>query len=86
MQTKLTLTIDKDVISKAKQYAQSKRKSVSRLVEEYLRNIVNTDVPELKGTAFDAPLTNKITGMFKEKYNGESYKELLESALSERNL
>ena len=39
MITKLTLTIYKSVIEKAKKYAQGKNKSVSRIVEEYLRNI-----------------------------------------------
>ena len=36
MRTKLTLTIDKQVVDKAKLYAKKKNRSVSKLVEEYL--------------------------------------------------
>ena len=36
MTTKLTLTIDKAIIKKAKSFARDKNKSVSRIVEEYL--------------------------------------------------
>jgi len=37
MIAKLTLTIDKQVVDKAKTYAKKKNRSVSRLVEEYLK-------------------------------------------------
>ncbi len=43
MQTKLTLTIDKNVVEQAKEYAQRKNRSVSRIVEEYLENIASQD-------------------------------------------
>lgn len=36
MQSKLTLSIDKDVIVRAKHYAQENQQSVSSLVEAYL--------------------------------------------------
>ncbi|MBI1316577.1 hypothetical protein GC167_06940 [bacterium] len=39
MNTKLTLTIDDAVISVAKKYAKSKGKSLSDLVENYLKTI-----------------------------------------------
>lgn len=37
MSTKLTLSIDATVILRAKELARQRRKSLSRLVEEYLR-------------------------------------------------
>lgn len=42
MRTKLTLTIDKQVVDKAKLYAKKKNRSVSKLVEEYLKSISST--------------------------------------------
>jgi len=41
MSTKLTLTIEKGVISKAKQYAQKSGRSLSDLVESYLTSLVD---------------------------------------------
>ncbi len=49
MLTKLTLTIDKSVVEQAKVYAQKKNRSVSRIVEDYLRNKINNDI--LKGAS-----------------------------------
>ena len=37
--SKLTLSIDRDVIEKAKDYAKRKRTSVSKMFEEYLNEI-----------------------------------------------
>jgi hypothetical protein len=86
MVTKLTLTIDEDVIVQAKRYAQKKNRSVSKIVEEYLKNV--SELESLKTTEinYDAKLTNSIVGMFKTEYAGQSYDDLLESSLSERYL
>ncbi|MEK6783085.1 MAG: DUF6364 family protein [Bacteroidota bacterium] len=43
MSTKLTLTIEKGVISRAKQYAQKTGRSLSDLVESYLTSLVDKD-------------------------------------------
>ncbi|MDR1443931.1 MAG: DUF6364 family protein [Treponema sp.] len=40
--TKLTLNIDQKVIENAKEYAKHQKRSVSRLVEEYLSLISST--------------------------------------------
>jgi antitoxin component of RelBE/YafQ-DinJ toxin-antitoxin module len=81
MLTKLTLTIDKYVIEKAKEYAQQKNKSVSRIVEEYLKNISQN-----RNLAFDlelkSPITDSLVGMFED--NGKDYKTMLEEARSEK--
>ena len=37
MDTKLTLKLDKTVIEKAKEYAESHQKSLSRMIESYLQ-------------------------------------------------
>jgi hypothetical protein len=46
MDTKLTLNIDKDVASKAKVYAKSKGRSLSDLIENYLKLLVKNSSVE----------------------------------------
>ena len=43
MDTKLTLKLDQEVIEKAKKYASSQNRSLSRLIETYLRTLVDTE-------------------------------------------
>lgn len=43
MKVKLTLTVEEDVIMKAKEVAQAKRRSISDLVENYLKQIINKE-------------------------------------------
>lgn len=40
MNTKLTLTVDKEVIEQAKRYARQEGRSLSNLIESYLRSLV----------------------------------------------
>ena len=46
MDAKLTLKLDKYVIKKAKEYASSQKRSLSRLIESYLKSLVDTDNQE----------------------------------------
>lgn len=46
MDTKLTLKLDKFVIDQAKIYAASHHKSLSRLVESYLKSLTNSSEKE----------------------------------------
>ena len=43
MDKKLTLKLDKFVIEKAKEYASSHKKSLSRIIESYLRSLINRE-------------------------------------------
>ncbi|GAA0878868.1 hypothetical protein GCM10009119_18360 [Algoriphagus jejuensis] len=43
MDTKLTLKLDKEVIEKAKKYASGQKRSLSGLIESYLKSLINTD-------------------------------------------
>lgn len=43
MDTKLTLKLDKFVIEQAKEYASSHKRSLSRIVESYLKSLINRD-------------------------------------------
>jgi hypothetical protein len=84
MLTKLTLTIDHSVIEKAKEFAQEKNKSVSRIVEEYLRNISIDSQTVVYSKGIESPITDGLVGMFRD--TGKDYKSLLEEALLEKYL
>jgi len=82
MLTKLTLTIEKEVIERAKEYAQRKNKSVSRIVEEYLNNVSKASSRNVPLREIKAPITDSLVGMFAD--TGEDYKVMLESVRAER--
>ncbi len=50
MPTKLTLSIDETVVEKAKLYASAKSKSLSKVVEQYLKFITENETPPTKVT------------------------------------
>lgn len=43
MDTKLTLKLDKFVIEQAKEYAASQKRSLSRIIEAYLKSLINSE-------------------------------------------
>jgi len=43
MDKKLTLKLDKFVIEQAKEYASSHKRSLSRIIESYLKSLINRD-------------------------------------------
>ena len=45
MKKKLTLTVDEDLIPEAKSYAYAHGRTLSSLVEEFLRETVSDDAP-----------------------------------------
>jgi hypothetical protein len=81
MNTKLTLTIEQTIIEKAKKYANNKGRSLSDIIENYLKVITKEDntesieltpiVRSLKGS-FTAPknfdIKKELTKRLKEKY------------------
>jgi len=56
MDTKLTLKLDKFVIEQAKEYASSHKKSLSRMIEAYLKSLIkhekNKDDDDLEISPF----------------------------------
>ena len=84
MQTKLTLTIEQTVIERAKQYARSKNRSVSKLVEEYLSNVAG-QLGEIDLQLENAPITKGLIGRFATQDSKQDYKALLEAALLEKH-
>ena len=64
MDSKLTLKLDKYVIDKAKNYASTQKRSLSRIIESYLRSLINKDQPEGKDDFEISPFVrNMATGI-----------------------
>lgn len=79
MRTKLTLTIERSIIEKAKQYARKKNKSVSTIVQEYLNNLSAAAASASLNDALSAPITDSLAGMFAD--NGKDYRAMLNDAI-----
>jgi hemerythrin superfamily protein len=84
MNTKLTLTIERSVIENAKKYAKNKKRSLSDLIESYLKTLtrdtsqeaieLTPKVKSLKGS-FRLPDTfdyqEELTDVLSKKYMNE---------------
>lgn len=62
MTSKLTLTVDRDVIRRAKEYAKSTGHSLSGIVENHLKALTSD---KNQAEAEIAPLTKSLKGSFK---------------------
>lgn len=82
MNTKLTLTIEKTLIEKAKQYAKGKGRSLSDIVENYLKIIIREND---KSAIEPPPITKSLRGSFKAPVDFDYEKELTKK-LSEKYL
>lgn len=82
MNTKLTLTIEQSIIEKAKKYANDKGRSLSDIVENYLRAITKEDTNE---NAELTPIVQSLKGSFKAPKNID-YKKELSKRLTEKYL
>jgi formiminotetrahydrofolate cyclodeaminase len=71
MTTKLTLTVEKSVIERAKAYAKNTGRSLSELIESYLETITQENGEEKL-----SPKLNKIVGAVKLPKNFDEEKEL----------
>ena len=82
MNTKLTLTIEQTIIEKAKKYANGKGRSLSDIVENYLKAVTKEDNNE--STAL-TPIVKSLKGTFKAPGNID-YKKELSKRLTEKYL
>ena len=73
MNTKLTLTIEQTIIARAKKYAKQKGRSLSDIIENYLKVITKEDA---KTDIEIAPITKLLRGSFKSPANFDYKKEL----------
>lgn len=77
MTTKLTLTVEKDIIDLAKAYASKKGRSLSDLIESYLKTLVVKD--DNKNDI--SPNVKRLLGSVKASKNFD-YKKELENVLN----
>ena len=78
MNTKLTLTIEKDVIKEAKVYAKERGQSLSDLVENYLK-LLTKDSRKIKPSQL-SPRVNRLRGILKVDKDFD-YKKVLTLSL-----
>jgi len=81
MNTKLTLTIEKEVIETAKEYAKEKGQSLSEMVENYFK-LITVSRREIKEKQL-SPKVRKLRGIIKIDENID-YKETLTEELSKK--
>lgn len=82
MSTKLTLYIEEQVIEQAKSYAESTGRSLSNIVEAYLKALAAPKVEKIEDID---PLVRSLWGSVKLP-DDKTYKELLQDALIEKYL
>ena len=82
MNTKLTLTIEDSIITKAKKYAKHKGRSLSDIIENYLKVITKENS---KTDIEITPLAKSLRGSFKAPKSFD-YKKELSKSLSEKYL
>jgi formiminotetrahydrofolate cyclodeaminase len=80
MTTKLTLSVEKEVIEKAKDFAKQTDQSLSQLIENYLAKITSKTESEQI-----SPALKKIVGAVKLPKNFDEKKEL-QAYLSKKHL
>ena len=81
MNTKLTLTVEQTIIERAKLYARAKGRSLSDIIENYLKMLTS----EQKVVDEISPLVKSLRGSFKDSKSFD-YKEELTNELSKKYL
>lgn len=83
MNTKLTLKLDKGIVEKAKKYAKKNNSSISKLVENYFRNILKSkNVEKFQPTI----LVKEMSGILKNIDDIDSKAERAEYILKKHKL
>lgn len=76
MNTKLTLTIEEDIIERAKNYAKKKNRSLSDIIENYLKALTEKE-QKTKEQKLN-PIIESLKGSFKMPKDMDYEKELRE--------
>jgi Family of unknown function (DUF6364) len=69
---KLTLSVDNDVVTRAKQYAKLRGVSISAMVEAYLAAVAEPPSPDSSG----APILRSVKGILKRASPAEYHRYL----------
>lgn len=83
MNTKLTLVLEQEIIQKAKDYAKEKNRSLSSIIENYLKSLIKEDVK--KDTSQVSPIVKSLRGSFKLPKDFD-YKEELIKEIEKKHL
>ena len=81
MNTKLTLTIEQEIIKRAKDYAKEKNRSLSDIIENYLK-VLTKEEQKQKDKKLN-PIVKSLKGSFKMPKNMD-YKKELRNRLEEK--
>ncbi len=83
MNSKLTLSIEKEVIEAAKEYAKSQGRSLSSIIEEYLKSVSKRKTEKVEHK-FN-PIIEELCGSVKLPA-GKTYDDIKKEALLEKYL
>ena len=83
MNTKLTLTIEKEIIERAKNYAKGKNRSLSDIIENYLKILTNEERNNKRKKL--NPAVESLKGSFKMPKDMD-YKKVLKDRLEKKYL
>jgi len=83
MNTKLTLVLEQEIIQKAKDYAKQKNRSLSNIIENYLKSLTKDETK--KDAVKISPVVKSLRGSFKLPKDFD-YKEELVRALEKKHL
>ena len=78
MDTKLTIKLDTDVISRAKRYAQHRKTSLSKMIESYLDSVTKQDSDDIEIT----PLVKSLSGVITLPADYDYRKDRIEYLIS----
>ena len=85
MKTKLTLTVEKDVIELAKQYAKSSGVSLSELIQDYLKRVTGKN-DQVGQVAEKSSIYRKYAGIAKSDLDPVKDREKLRDMRLEKYL
>ena len=77
MKTKLTLSVDKKLLERARRVTKSRNKSLSGFFEECLKEMLKTKKNE-------TPITDSFSGILKEFYADKSYEQMKEERYKDK--
>ncbi|MGB3584924.1 MAG: DUF6364 family protein [Tunicatimonas sp.] len=84
MNSKLTLSINQLVIEEAKEYAKASGRSLSSIVEEYLKSLAQSEQSDKKKSKLK--IVRELKGSVKLPKDFTSYEDILQDALIEKYL
>jgi hypothetical protein len=87
MDTKLTLNINKNVVNRAKKYAKKQGRSLSDVVENYLKAItINEKIDEEEFMSKISPEIRELVGIAGKAPKNFDYKKEIEDYLTKKYL